>query len=310
MYWCRTLGELALYADSAQAVPLVRAGKSLAILAYLGLSPRRSECRDRIAQLFWPDASLSQAHHTLRQLLYRLRQAVPDEPLLNLEGNSLVLSAEVKLDALAGEQALEAGDVESAFALLGGTFLEGFSIAESAELEEWIESQRARFRECFARAGEALVERKIAEGRPQQAVTVAEEVKAANPLDESRARLLIETLDSIGQTRRALAEYESYATLLRAALEDEPSPELQTYARELENSIGHGSKNGATVLPFVGRSQAWARLLQELTAAQSGGCSLVLVEGDAGLGKTRLVEEFAARARASASRWSRRCRMP
>ncbi len=303
MYWCRTLGELALYADSSQAVPLVRAGKSLAILAYLGLSPRRSECRDRIAQLFWPDASLSQAHHTLRQLLYRIRQAVPDERLLNLDGNSLVLSAEVEFDALAGEQALEAGDVESAFNLLRGTFLEGFSIAESAELEEWVESQRARFRECFARAGEALIEREIAEGRPEQAVTVAEEVKAANPLDESRARLLIETLDSIGQARRALAEYESYATLLRTALEDEPSPELQAYARELESSVGPGNGNVATVLPFVGRSQAWATLLQGLAAAESGRCSLVLIEGDAGLGKTRLVEEFAARARARGAVW-------
>jgi len=72
--WCRTLGELALYPTQGNAQPLMRAGRPLAILVYLALSSERQADRDHVAELFWPGVGLTDAQHSLRQTLYRLRQ--------------------------------------------------------------------------------------------------------------------------------------------------------------------------------------------------------------------------------------------
>lgn len=303
MYWCRTLGELALYAGSSQTRPLLRAGKSLAILTYVGLTPQRAACRDRIASLFWPSKPLPQAHHALRQALYRVRQSAGDEALIELQDNFVRCSPDVRFDCLEAEEALAAEDVGRAWTLLRGEFLEGLPDPDSLELAEWIEAQRARFREIFKHTAEALIEREIATGKPETVIGVAEELHAANPLEERPTLLLMRALDCAGQTRRALAEYRAHSSLLASALEDEPSDELRGYAAELERSLEPLLPNGSTILPFVGRSRAWSVLLDALTSAEAAECSVVLIEGDAGLGKTRLIEEFAARARARGTRW-------
>lgn len=92
MYRCRTLGELALYADAEQSDPLLRSGKSLAVLVYLGLTPTRSDSRERIARLFWPNADPPDVHHALRQALYRMRQAASGPPPIEQQDGLLVYS--------------------------------------------------------------------------------------------------------------------------------------------------------------------------------------------------------------------------
>lgn len=303
MYWCRTLAELALYSDNSSTTPLVRAGKSLAVLSYVGLSPQRAECRDRIVTLFWPGTPLPQAHHALRQALYRLRQSAGDEALIELRDNVVHCSHSVRFDCIEAEEALAAGDPNLAWDLLRGEFLEGFSIPDSVEFEEWVEAQRARFRECFRQTAESLIESNLAAGSPQNAIGVAEQLQTVNPLEERSIALLMRALDRAGQTHRALAEFRVHESLLASALEDEPSDELQEYAEELERSLESLLPNGSTTLPFVGRSSAWSILLDALTRAEADECSVVLIEGDAGLGKTRLIEEFAARARARGAAW-------
>ena len=206
MYWCRTLGELALYADRSAGEPLVRPGKALAILTYVGFAPRRCDSRDKIVELFWPDVSASNGHHNLRQALYRLRQAVPDQELLRIENGTLICSDAVTFDVVQGEEALSEGNFATAVRLLRGVFMDGFSTPDAPEVQEWIESQRSRIGECFARAAQAVIDQSLANGKPEDALRVAEDLKATNPLSEARVRPFITVLDRAGHTRRALAE--------------------------------------------------------------------------------------------------------
>jgi DNA-binding SARP family transcriptional activator len=237
-YWCRTIGELALYRDPGEQKTVVRSGKSLALLAYLGLTPSRSEARDRIAELLWPRSTPARAHADLRQALYRLREATEGVPLAELDDGTVgVIEGRLKFDCVEGEQALAAGDLERACTLLRGTFLDRFTIPNATEFESWAEAQRERFRECYRRSASALVERLLAAGRPGDAIPLAEELVQTNPLDEHRVRLLMMTLERAGREREAIGQYRALETLLRKEVDDAPSKDLRHYANELDRSL-------------------------------------------------------------------------
>jgi DNA-binding SARP family transcriptional activator len=273
------------------------------ILAYVALRPQRTACRDHIAQLFWPGTPLSQARNSLRQSLYRLRQAAGDGELIKVTDAVVRCSPNIRFDCLEVEEALAAENWEQAWTLLRGPFLEAVRIPEAKELEDWMESERSRFRECEFRVGEAMIEVAFADDRAADAITVAERLKATDPADERRIRVLMDVLDRCGQARRALAEYRSFASLMSNGFDDEPTPELQVYARDLERSLERPVDDTLTTIPFVGRSSAWARLLDRWSKAEKRESGLVLIEGDLGLGKTRLIEEFATRAKAGGALW-------
>jgi len=295
MLWCRTLGESALYTDPSCETTLLRAGKATALLAYLGLHPRRREHRDRLVELFWPGTANGNGRHALRQTLYRLPQAPDDEALTDADETIVRLTGPVSFDCVEGERALGKGDYERAFQLLRGPFLPGLGFPVSGDLAEWIEAQDARFRAGFTRAAAALIGHAFQAGDPRRAATIAEELVSLNPIDDERVRVLMEAFDRSGQARQALARYAEYTQRLRVDNGDEPPAELQTYARELEQSLDLAPQEASHVLPFVGRYEAWALLDRAWAEVESGRSATVLVEGDGGLGKTRLVDEFARR---------------
>jgi hypothetical protein len=232
-----------------------------------------------------------------------LRQAAGDAELIKVTDAVVRCSPDIRFDCLEVEQALAAEDWEQAWTLLRGPFCEAMTVPDSKELEDWIESERSRFREHEFRVGEAVIERAFAERRPADAVTVAERLKAADPAEERRVRVLMNVLDRCGQARRALAEYRSFASLVSNAFDDEPTAELQAYSRDLERSLERPTDDNVTTIPFVGRSSAWAKLLERWSMTEQRDSGLVLIEGDLGLGKTRLIEEFATRTLACGALW-------
>jgi DNA-binding SARP family transcriptional activator len=295
MLWCRTLGSPGLYADESCGTALLRPGKTLVLLAYLGLQPRRAEHRDRLIELFWAGPHNAKPRQALRQRIHSLNRTVPDTPLI--EGDEVLrVTGPVGFDCLEGERALAAGDLDQALDLLRGPFLPRRDADGSTDLVQWIEAQDARFRGGFARAAEALIARTWKSGDdPLRAVAIAEELVALNPIDDERMRCLMQALDRAGRARQALARYAELIERLHQDDGDEPSEELRAYARELGRSVQIPAHESAPVLPFVGRSAAWAALDAAWSEVEAGSCITVLVEGDGGLGKTRLVEEFMRR---------------
>lgn len=144
--WCRTLGALTLYADRTETRRLMEAGKPVALLAYLALAPKHKASRDHVAELFWSGCDLQQARHSLRQSLYRLREAAGVD-LVRAHGPELELLTALDVDCVQAEELAVNGDRPRAYQLLRGNFLEGFSIPESQEFESWAEATRVRFRD-------------------------------------------------------------------------------------------------------------------------------------------------------------------
>jgi DNA-binding SARP family transcriptional activator len=307
-WWFRGMGELALYRDRRHPEPTLRSGKSLALLAYVALSPRRRAPRQHLAELLWPDLPRPSQHHALRQCIYRLRHAAPDAPLVRSRGQELEELPGIRFDFREGEIALGAGRYEDAEKLLRGDFFDGFSVPEAREFERWVESRRVGLRSSWARAARTLAEERLAQADLPAAIEIAEALLAQRPFDEDALRLLMTGLAGEGRYALAVARFRSFARLLREELGGEPSEELRRYVGELDRCAGATSLRPNRDTRFVGRSGEWAVLEETWRGAPEWDGALVLLQGGEGAGKSRLLKEFAERARAGGARvLSARC---
>lgn len=298
-FWCQTLGGLALYRAAGDQRPLMEAGKPIAALVYVALAPGARAKRDHLAELLWPGADLTEARHSLRQSLYRLRQATEGAPLVCLRGTDVELVPIVTLDCLEGERLALDGELSRAYELLRGGFLEGFGVAGCREFETWAEAQRVRFRAAWATAAHRLIERYLAAGQATHALEVAEELAAVHPFDDEAARFVMAALVGAGRHAAALAHYHAYQELLRREIDAEPDTELAGYARELEEYVKSRPDQSVEWLPLVGRVTQWAALETAWERARRGHGAMVLIEGGTGLGKSRLIEELDRRVEAA-----------
>lgn len=271
----------------------MEAGKPLAILAFLALSPKRRASRDYIAELFWPTVPLPDARHSLRQSIYRLRDATGRPDVLRSTGVDLALDGAVALDCLEGERALATGAVERAVELLRGNFLEGFELPESSEFSSWVEAERARFRECRAQALSAASHHLLATGDSVRALELAEELAGLQPFSDEPIQLVMTALAHMGRHATAVARYHAYTELLRREMDDGPGEPLTTYCERLEAYLLSRPTPTPTLLPFVGRSKESGLLWEAWRRVVEGSGSTILVEGGAGIGKSRLLAEHA-----------------
>jgi DNA-binding SARP family transcriptional activator len=271
----------------------MQAGKPVVLLTYLALAPRGRAARDHVADLFWPGSSPSDARHSLRQAIYRVRRATGGVDLIGGDDSCLALSAGVRLDCLEAEVAMESDDLERAYQLLrAGDFLAGIAHNGSRDLEEWAEAQRSRFRDIRARVTRRLARGCLEKGDTDRAVKLSEELLSLRPFDDAAMELLMRALTGRGKHATALARFHAFAELLASELEEEPAAELAAFARELDEYLKSKPERVALELPLVGRTDAWSALEAAWDGTQRGQGAIVLLEGAAGMGKSRLLREL------------------
>lgn len=289
--------------SSGALLPIRR--KNWALLAYLALTatPHR---RMALAALFCAAAANPAA--ALRVMLSRIRRLHPH--LLIAEGDSVSFNAQAAwVDCAVFSQTL-AGDLaqtglaqlEEAVDLYRGELLQGLSLPDSAEFDLWLLGQRAYIQQLYTRGLTELVARYIAQGAHHPAIRRAQQLLQANPLLESAHAQLIWLYAHTGQRDAALRQFELCRDMLWRELRVEPAPELQALHQELLNShlpapfpAPLTSPTPAT-LPapgFVGRRSQLHRLQAAWQACTGGQGSVLLIAAEAGVGKSRLVHEFA-----------------
>ncbi|MEU4492036.1 BREX system ATP-binding domain-containing protein [Streptomyces sp. NPDC023998] len=150
----------------------------------------------------------------------------------------------------------------------------------------------------------------LEEGETQAAVGLAEALTVSAPLREASWALLMRALYATGRSAEALQQYERFRIALAEDLGVDPGPALRDLhlailrhdSAVLRPAIPQGTAGAARAegndghLPLVGRSRELARLDALLTAAAAGRVCWAVLTGEAGSGKTRLLEETAARA--------------
>jgi DNA-binding SARP family transcriptional activator len=308
----RLLGGFLLRADGRPR-PLP-ARKAQALLAYLAVRGGRAHARATLTGLLWADAGERQARQSLRQTMVRLRRALGERPrALVAQGDTVTLTpAALEVDVTAFEQLVRRGTaeaLETAVALYQGPLLDGVHVAAS-EFEEWLESERARLAELALEALRRLVDRHIKSGRVEAAIQAAARLLALDPLQEEVHRALMRLHARQGRRAAALRQYQSCVAVLQKELGVEPDAStrrlyLEILQRTASPAPG-GRRPAATVAgrvapltgetPLVGRDGELTRLRQRLAAAWRGEGRVVLVAGEAGVGKSRLIAELTAAA--------------
>ncbi len=285
----RVLGDLDLRLEGIPLPPLDSA-RAVSLLGYLLVHRGVAQPRQRLAFLLWPDSTESQARTNLRHVLHTLRRALPD-PDQFIESTSTTLrwrvDAPCHLDLADFEHALTGGDLAAAVEAYGGDLLE-------ASYDDWVVAEREVLRVKYVGALERLGLQLEEAGEWDAAVRCAERLVRCDPLGEDGHRALIRLHAARGEPARALRAYHAYAELLQRELGVEPSPETRaTYeallAVDAEPLVHSPSIAGP---PLVGRVAERARLNELWRAANRDGARLVLVSGEPGIGKTRLVEEL------------------
>jgi DNA-binding SARP family transcriptional activator len=289
----RLFGRARATNESAQEFELER--KAAACIARL--AAEGPTARSELADLLWPDAGPDAQRANLRQLARRLKVALGHEIVTGADPVALDLAVHVDLcQFYAWSAASDWRNLTS----VRGQLLSGMYFADCPGLDEWLSLTRTRIEWTIAHAlNVASTDAEQHEG-PEVAIPIVLQWLELDPSSEEAYRRLMRIHYTRGERGAALAVYETCKTTLKQRLDAEPGEATRALAKQIRGSASgttpavRQSRNDIplTVLRppvLAGRAAAWISLHD---ATERG--KLVFVTGDAGMGKTRLVQDFAA----------------
>ena len=291
--------------------------KVRALFAYLLLDRGQRVSRERLAALLWPEQSDESARRNLRQAVYNLRStlAADDEEevvvvnqrevRINPEAGLWLDTAEFEAAAGSGvsgrgEAAMQA--LARAGELYRGDLLAGFYVKDSDPFEDWLLAQRELYRETAAGAARRLMAFYESRADWNSAIRLARRIAEIDPLSEEAHRAVMRFYALSGRRGRALAQYEELKRLLDTQLGVEPATETVALHRALLSQEVAAKSAAGTVepsgpyIPLVGRDAALRELDAIWAEVREGRPQLTLVEGERGVGKTRLLRTYVSRA--------------
>jgi DNA-binding SARP family transcriptional activator/tetratricopeptide (TPR) repeat protein/nucleoside-triphosphatase THEP1 len=315
-----------------EPVGLPPSKKARALLAYL-VASERPQARSALCDMFWQDVHDPRAG--LRWALSKLRAVLDagDNGPIATAGDRVGFDAgSVRVDLLEvraqvpgdpGEASTEA--LREAARTFRGDFVEGLDLPRCHRYEAWCLGVREHLRRLHLSVHATLVERLREE--PEVAISHAYTRLTLDPYSEEAYLAAMELLAETGRSDKALELYERCRRMLRRRLKSSPSEALETARRRLmsrprgvEEKRAEGGLAGkarADVLaralkgmpdpehlprpgegepPLVGRSEELESLMGVLERSASGGRGgAVLVTGEPGIGKTRLLREAVGR---------------
>ena len=278
------------------------------LLAYLVLHHTAPQSRSQLAYMLWPDSTDTQAHTNLRNVIHKLRQTLPNaDSFLRVDRQELQWqpNAPWTLDVLDFEQAIAQAEqaeqarkiTEARQALVKAVDLYRGDLLPNC-YDEWALPERDRLRQAFVKALERLIGLLEQERDYENAINAAQRLLRYDPLHEATYRHLMRLYAVSGDRVAAMRIYHTCTTVLERELGTEPGRAtreayerlLQTEAPFVEQKIAHTTL--AAAVPLVGRQYEWVQLQTAWRNAVAGRPHLVVLSGEAGIGKTRLAEEL------------------
>jgi DNA-binding SARP family transcriptional activator len=298
---------------------IVDTRKALAIVALVA-AEGRPFARAELAAMFWPEADDEAARSALRRTLSVLRTAVGETGLV-IERSRVAIDRStwvdlVEFELLASSSAPD--DLEAAVRLARGPFMAGFALRDSPTFDEWQALRGIRVEQVVGDLLGRLAGTRLGAGDAAGAVDLARQRVHLDPLDEVGQRLLIELLARAGDRGGAIRQYRELVALYDRELGVAPLRETTDLYDAIREDRFVGERSGPPItavraspgsplvtigpadpssVPLVGREHELAAIQSAWRASAQDG-RVVLLEGEAGIGKTRLAETAAAMIRA------------
>ena len=298
--------------------------KALALLVYLAVEDGLHS-RQKLAELFWPASDDQHRRGMLRYTIAALRRAlghahdqqhlIASRDLIGIDAMSDLASDFHAVRAARTRGPAAATDVQSSrpgrdeiialrqiSASYRGEALEGLSLPDAPAFDDWADRQREVLRQGLDRVFDRLSELEADAGELADAMRSVERWLAVNPLSEEAHRRSMRLHLGAGDRAAALRAYQTCRALLAKELDASPAPETEALAEQIR--IGTAARSvprrqpapsiqpGYVEAPLVGRSDQFTSLVEQFHAARRGDVQVVLLEGDPGIGKTRLADEF------------------
>ena len=305
--------------------------KTLALLIYLAVE-NRLQPREHLATLLWPEASPERSHASLRNTLGHLQAALrrangqKQTSYLYITHDSLGLNpdANLHLDLRTVDQgyALARSDrtsrmlpkgsaslplLQSAAAYQQGDFLAGFSLGDAPGFDDWAAIQREVWRRRLGLILDRLSEIQFASGEFASTTETASRWIALDALNEAAYRRKMRAHFAAGERGQALETYEACRARLAAELGIEPEPDTVALAERIRTQLLPTYSPAHRIVPqprhpdtsvaflgnlFTGRDREYQALVNSYEQAAAGQPQLVVLRGEAGIGKTRLARKF------------------
>jgi DNA-binding SARP family transcriptional activator/tetratricopeptide (TPR) repeat protein len=272
--------------------------RALGLLAYLLLHRATHLTRDAVAFTLWPDETESESRGILRRQLHLLTQLLPpsDVPYIIAAEDTLRWNDEAPVwfdvdvfEASINDEAAAAAAVE----LYRGDLL-------PAVFDDWIFPIRERLRRRYLDALDRLLVRARSARELSLAATYAGLILAHDPWREDAIRQAAAIRFESGDRAGALRLLAEFAERLRDEMGVDPMPETIAAREALLRGVPVdveeltvATRVPARGFPFVGRSEELAHLTSAWKRAARQRGQLILVGGEAGIGKSRLVNELA-----------------
>lgn len=294
MLTVRLLGRVSIRRDGIESAAF-GSGPLLRLLTALTLRAGTPVSRTELAFRLWPDSSEAQARTNLRKALHQLRHELDDvDRFVEITNESVRWSAGslAQVDVVAFLAACDDGDDGAAAERYGGSLLPGV-------YDDWVLEERARLHGLATAALRRLIDRAgdDAAARAELAARLVE----LDPTSEWAHRHVIGAHAARGDRAGAIRAYHRCVEVLASELGVEPGPETQALYEDLVAGSATGGGLPPRPTPLVGRQVEWAALEHRWRQVGEEPLQLVVVTGEAGVGKSRLVAELARHVRSESA---------
>ena len=207
--------------------------KATALLSYLAVSAQPQR-RATLAALFWPDTDEQKARGALRRTLSVLRSALGDR-WLQTDGDTIELDRkDLTVDVTEFRRALREGRLDDAVRLYRGDLLQGFSLRDSPDFDDWQAAESDALRGEYGDALARLAASAERDGDLGAAIDHSKRRLAVDALYEPAHRDLMRLFARAGDRAAALRQYREAVRLLDQELGVAPVAETRALRDAIE----------------------------------------------------------------------------
>ncbi|MEL7648046.1 MAG: tetratricopeptide repeat protein [Sedimentibacter sp.] len=245
--------------------------------------------RQEAINMFWAETSEETARKNLRDAIYKIKKVLGDDVFVDSSKSSIELNSEIQVktdtDMVSQENIME---------YYGGEFLGNFLIKNCLEFENWILEKKEEYRNLYMNAVSKKVNESVNMGDFKSIQNYSKVMISSDPYNEKTYRYFMKIYALSGDYNKAIKLYYELADILKKDLEIGPESATKKMFREILKLKDMAVDKSGSMQYFYGRYNELFSISSNLyDFAEKSGIS-VFVTGEAGIGKTALLDKIAA----------------